>query len=97
MSVCGTCFILGRIQTKLVDEEPKRIMGALMEIGNQGQAVCVSSLPCKLCEPCGGFVYFILHSLRLRKQIADKYNLQYAVPCCFDIELPMAAAGKNLN
>jgi hypothetical protein len=69
-------------------------MGSLMDIGNQGQAACVASLPFKFLEPCGGFVWFILHSIRLRKQVADKYNFEYATPCCCNIEVPMLCAGK---
>lgn len=96
MSVCGTCCILGKVQTLQVGEEPKRALGYFMGIGNLGQAVCIASLPFKFCEPLGGCVWFMLNAFRLRKQVADKYNLRHWTPCCLGagVELPMGVAGK---
>jgi hypothetical protein len=71
MGLCGTCFLLGRIQTLYVKEE-KKCCG----MGTEGCMCCLISTPINLAGPFGGFCWFALNSVNMRRMVVDKYNIK---------------------
>lgn len=91
MAMCGTCCIMGRIQTLLIDEEPDKCM----EMGTVGNSLCLCAIPIKLLEPLGGCLWFIINSCRIRRQLSDKHNLKNVTKCCCGISVALPCAGCN--
>lgn len=71
MSVCGTCFILGRVVTKLEGEEES----CCCEMGPKGVACCfLSNL---LMGPPG----YLVFGCCVRSQVVEKFNVMEEGPC----------------
>lgn len=96
MGVCGTCFMLGKIRTIYVEEQPCCL--ECLEMGPQGLCLCVISCPINFLGPLGGFCWFCWHSAKMRHDITQKYNIDDSEAqsvCCF--KLPTAAIGEFMN
>lgn len=76
-AVCGSCCMLGRIQTLYLNESV-----TCCGMGHQGWCLCLISLPIKLLEPLGGCVWFALNSGNLRRQVVEKYRIKDEARCC---------------
>lgn len=70
MSVCGTCCILGRIRSKLVQEDV-----CCLGMGEQGCCLCALSAPLTMCGPFGGFCWFAWTIWTMRRQVVETYNI----------------------
>lgn len=71
MGLLGTCFLVGKIRTLYVKEEKT----CCCDMGSQGCCLCIVSTPINICGPLGGFCWFALNSMKMRHDVAKKYNL----------------------
>ena len=88
MGLCGTCFLLGRIQSLWVREE-QRCCG----MGAEGWMCCLISTPINLCGPLGGFCWFVINSINLRQKVVQRYNIKEDTSCpttCIGICYPLS-------
>jgi len=70
MAVCGTCFLLGRIRSKLVQEAV-----CCLGMGEQGCSLCLLSTCPAVFGPLGGWFWFSWIATYLRHQVVNAYNI----------------------
>ena len=86
--------MLGRIKTLLVEEEPIKEL-SFAEMGPQGSAICMFSVPFKFLEtifPPASCIYYVSTAYAIRIRLSEKYNLKESTPCCC-CTVPLCCAG----
>lgn len=70
MSICSTCCLLGRIRSKLVQEDI-----CCCGMGEQGCVLCLISAPIAMVGPFGGCCWYAWVAAYIRNQVIDAYNI----------------------
>jgi hypothetical protein len=89
MGLCGTCCLLGRIQT-LITKEDKN---CCCDMGTEGCLCCLVSTPINIAGPFGGFCWFAFNSVNMRRMVVERYNIQENTGCptlCIGICFPLS-------
>ena len=79
MALCGTCCLLGRVQT--LQRREKKLC---CEMGPSGWGCCILSTPINLFGPLGGCCWFAINSARIREDTVERYNIveESSCPSC---------------